>query len=276
MAFTRIRLAVAVAATLAWTLSGPPPATADPFDQAVSTSFEGFNTQVGVPFSIGTSPERATFSGDAFASFLGITDLYRSGSKAWMVQGGGTGEISFETNAAVVEFFAKAGVFATGDTVITAFDDGGAVVGSPVTLSGGAREFTLVAFTGSIDRITVENFAQTGNSGLNGIDDFGFTPIMPGVEGDYNDDGMVDAADYTLWRDNLGGDGSALANRGSGIAGPVGADDYAVWKANFGQSAASLRAGSSPTPSAVPEPASAVLLLALSFTLAYRRRGCRR
>ena len=28
--------------------------------------------------------------------------------------------------------------------------------------------------------------------------------VAPGVSGDYNDDGVVDAADYTVWRDHLG------------------------------------------------------------------------
>ncbi len=44
--------------------------------------------------------------------------------------------------------------------------------------------------------------------------------------GDYNNDGNVDAADYTVWRNNLGGDGATLANRDPGNSGIVNQDDY--------------------------------------------------
>ena len=72
--------------------------------------------------------------------------------------------------------------------------------------------------------------------------------------GDFNDDGIVDAADYTVWRDNNGLDESVLppgTGDGSGI---VDAGDYNAWAANFGQAASA---------SAVPEPTSAVSFCAL-------------
>jgi cyclophilin family peptidyl-prolyl cis-trans isomerase len=56
------------------------------------------------------------------------------------------------------------------------------------------------------------------------------------LAGDYNMDGRVDAADYAVWRDNLGST-TALAIDGSGN-GVVDADDYQVWRANFGESLA--------------------------------------
>jgi hypothetical protein len=73
-----------------------------------------------------------------------------------------------------------------------------------------------------------------------------------GLEGDFNADGVVDAADYTVWRDNLGAaDESALNNNGDG--GGVTMSDYAFWRARFGNSAASgtLASGTA----TVPEPA---------------------
>jgi len=60
--------------------------------------------------------------------------------------------------------------------------------------------------------------------------------IVP-LAGDYNNDGIVDAADYTVWRDNLGNDSTALNGNGNetGMSlGIVDQADYAVWKANFG------------------------------------------
>ena len=66
--------------------------------------------------------------------------------------------------------------------------------------------------------------------------------ITTGLAGDYNDDGTVDAADYTMWYDG---------NRpNTTTAG------YALWVDNFGQSSASS-SGANP----VPEPTN--LLLAL-------------
>lgn len=58
------------------------------------------------------------------------------------------------------------------------------------------------------------------------------TDILPG---DYNADGRVDLADYTLWRDHLGAsDESSINNAGDGLAG-VGPGDYTVWRENFGE-----------------------------------------
>ena len=49
-----------------------------------------------------------------------------------------------------------------------------------------------------------------------------------GIGGDFNYDGTVDAADYTLWKDNLGLASSALNGNGSGAATVVQAD-YLLW-----------------------------------------------
>ena len=82
---------------------------------------------------------------------------------------------------------------------------------------------------------------------------------MAGLPGDYNGNGLVDAVDYTLWRDNLGLDSSVLGGNGSGAASVVQAD-YDLWKSHFGESVAS-RSEVDP----IPEPASLLLaLLALT------------
>lgn len=51
-------------------------------------------------------------------------------------------------------------------------------------------------------------------------------------DGDYNDDGTVNLADYTVWRDNLGNP-AGLTNDGD-LTGPVDATYYQLWKDNFG------------------------------------------
>jgi autotransporter-associated beta strand protein len=63
------------------------------------------------------------------------------------------------------------------------------------------------------------------------------------IEGDYNNDGAVNAADYTVWRDHLG-ETFQLFNEGGNDAddddmdeslGVVGPEDYVNWKNNFGE-----------------------------------------
>ena len=56
------------------------------------------------------------------------------------------------------------------------------------------------------------------------------------VPGDYNGNGVVDMADYVLWRNSVGQ--STLNNRGTGITGPVGAADYTFWRSHFGNTRA--------------------------------------
>ena len=57
------------------------------------------------------------------------------------------------------------------------------------------------------------------------------------LPGDYNGNGMVDAADYVVWRDTHGqsvADGAGADGNGNGL---VDDGDYSVWRANFGNSA---------------------------------------
>ncbi|QDU90235.1 hypothetical protein Pla175_36370 [Pirellulimonas nuda] len=55
------------------------------------------------------------------------------------------------------------------------------------------------------------------------------------ASGDYNNDGTVNAADYTLWRDSVGTT-NVLQNDPTG--GTIGQAQYDTWKANFGQTGA--------------------------------------
>ena len=57
-------------------------------------------------------------------------------------------------------------------------------------------------------------------------------PVLPG---DYNLDGVVDAADYTVWRDTLGATGIGAFTGADGNGdGAVAQADYDVWRSNFG------------------------------------------
>jgi GH35 family endo-1,4-beta-xylanase len=84
------------------------------------------------------------------------------------------------------------------------------------------------------------------------------TPLL----GDYNNDGVVDAADYTVWRDAMEDGASELFNEGDSF-GTVDEADYQFWRDHFGDvliggGSSAAAAGGSPL---VPEPASAGLLL---------------
>jgi len=85
------------------------------------------------------------------------------------------------------------------------------------------------------------------------------------LDGDYNNDGKVDAIDYAVWREALG---TATTLPNDTTPGTVTSADYTVWKTNFGN----------PSPGAgavaTPEPASAIILLCGSglFASLIRRR----
>jgi hypothetical protein len=99
-----------------------------------------------------------------------------------------------------------------------------------------------------------------GTTGSSGTLFGGFVEYVTSTAllGDFNANGKVDAADYTLWRNNLGQPEGSLLN-GNGNGGTIDQTDYALWKTNFGMGSGSgSLAGQS---SSVPEPATIGLLL---------------
>jgi hypothetical protein len=95
--------------------------------------------------------------------------------------------------------------------------------------------------------------------------------LGPDLPGDFNDNGVVDAADYVLWRNRFGME-FGLAN--DPTPGSVDLQDYQLWRMNFGREL-TLSAGSL---SRVPEPMSwqqlvmALLCAAGGRWIAARRR----
>jgi hypothetical protein len=84
------------------------------------------------------------------------------------------------------------------------------------------------------------------------IDNVQVGRVPHGVPGDYNGNGVVDAADYVLWRS-----GGPLQNEVD-TPGTVNAADYTAWRARFGNTSGS---GSGLGAANVPEPTAAMLLL---------------
>src|SRR5262249_8982142 len=86
--------------------------------------------------------------------------------------------------------------------------------------------------------------------------------VSTGLPGDYNYNGIVDEADYVVWRKMLGQTGAGLAADGNND-GVVNQADFNIWRAHFGQIAGS-GAGSSEVRTrdyAIPEPATDSILL---------------
>jgi hypothetical protein len=81
---------------------------------------------------------------------------------------------------------------------------------------------------------------------------------LSALVGDYNENGVVDAADYTVWRNKLGQPGTALPNRDPSNSGAINDDDYDSWKASFGATAGAGSASGAGS-NAVPEPATGLI-----------------
>jgi hypothetical protein len=90
--------------------------------------------------------------------------------------------------------------------------------------------------------------------------------------GDYNLDGIVDAADYTVWRDTLGSttDLRANGNNSGASAGIIDQADYLIWKSHFGNRAGSGAGGDSNA--TVPEPTTGLMLIVGMVAICHCRR----
>jgi hypothetical protein len=87
------------------------------------------------------------------------------------------------------------------------------------------------------------------------LDNVVFRPAIA-LAGDYNNNGIVDAADYVVWRKGLGTTYTQ--------------NDYNIWRAHFGQTAGS--GSGALANAAVPEPATLEMLVVAAAGVSTRRR----
>ena len=123
---------------------------------------------------------------------------------------------------------------------------------------------TPIVGTGTTLTLTLDAFAN-GSLEYFVFDDIELEEVVPTtLVGDFNEDGMVDDADYAFLRNGLGVDAEPLGT-GDG-SGTLDAGDLPFWINNFGASSPAAVAG-------VPEPATGVLAFAMIAGLAVRRRS---
>jgi hypothetical protein len=89
------------------------------------------------------------------------------------------------------------------------------------------------------------------------------------VAGDYNQNGVVDAADYVVWRDRLGA--GSLPNEGGISPGAVDTADYNFWRSRFGATSGA-GAGSAVGVRAVPEPTTWAFIVIAGCSVGLFRR----
>lgn len=132
-----------------------------------------------------------------------------------------------------------------------------------LNLNGGTTFDLGNLFTTTGQRDLVFQFVRsTDSTPLTGV--VLYQALSAGVAGDYNNNGTVDAADYNLYRDNLG---QSVTLPNDSTPGTVTAADYTVWKNNFGMIAGASVAAAT----AVPE-ASTLLLTLLGVAAVARVR----
>jgi hypothetical protein len=117
--------------------------------------------------------------------------------------------------------------------------------------------FNTSIFGAGNDGDLVFNFGLVGGTLLSG--EVNYTDIVAMVDGDFNGDGVVNAADYVLWRN-----GGPLQNDPTPGVQPA---DYDFWVSRFGATSGSGSGGA-----AVPEPATWLCLVA-GLGLALTRRS---
>jgi hypothetical protein len=95
-----------------------------------------------------------------------------------------------------------------------------------------------------------------------------FDVVSNGLKGDYNNDGVIDAVDYTVWRNKLGTPG--LMNE-EVSPGETDIADYLYWRLRYGATDPG-GAGGVQGLAAVPEPSAAAMVLIAMFVAAILRR----
>jgi hypothetical protein len=135
------------------------------------------------------------------------------------------------------------------------------LLGAPVgfvdqSAVGGLQDFTDADIAALAANNDGPSFAATGTAYFDNY------IVRDGLLGDYDQNGTVDAADYTVWKQAFG---NTVATAGLGADGngngKVDAADFVVWRSHLGQSLFTGSGSGALSNGAVPEPPSATLII---------------
>jgi hypothetical protein len=131
-------------------------------------------------------------------------------------------------------------------------------------IPAGASGFNALRFGGPSGLLS-------GGTGLTAFDNISLKLVdvvtPPANNADFNNDGIVNGADFIIWQKNVGATGQTDKTNGDANGdGSVNAADLAVWQSKFGGPPASAAV------TGVPEPASVLLTAVALFGFAAARR----
>lgn len=123
--------------------------------------------------------------------------------------------------------------------------------------NGGTRQYdVLLSYTDANEGISLADISTTIDEGFSGAEDNYHILLKPARNGqvgdllgddprtsfsgvgDYNGDDIVDAADYTAWRDTVGDSVPPGEGADGDESGTIDAGDYGPWNDNYGSSSA--------------------------------------
>lgn len=149
-------------------------------------------------------------------------------------------------------------------------DSGGGLfvdVEGEMKLAGVTSYISAIDFNVNSDYGDIAGFTRVSKF-IDWIDDTIGPEVLAVLFGDYNGNDIIDAADYTVWRDAMTAGGTELPN--DSTPGTVDESDYLYWRDHFGETLGSGAGQGSRSP-AVPEPGSLALLLCGGLTAAAAR-----
>ena len=171
----------------------------------------------------------------------GSVGIRKSGVGTWILANDNiyTGETQVDEGTLIINGDQSA---ASGLTTVAAGATlgGGGILGGDLDSSGtvapGASAGTLTVgglYTQNEGATLAVEIGGTGAGQYDVLAVLGTPEAATDVSGDYNGNGLVDAADYSAWRDVLAAGGTELTN--DSTPGTVDESDYDYWKAHFGE-----------------------------------------
>jgi fibronectin-binding autotransporter adhesin len=237
----------------------------------ISATEVGINNAVGsfafynnTPITFGAAPERTlTLTGtnignNTLGSVIpnaadgGVVGVAKSGAGKWILTGNNTytGDTSVEAGTLSItnSFLANTADVRMSTGAVFDLNFVGTDVIGELFFNGVAQ---AVGTWGAIGNVAATfQSAFFTSTGLLQVSTASVTPVA----GDYNQNGIVDAADYVLWRKNVGP--GSLPNEGGVSPGVVDQADYTFWRSRFGATSGS---GAAINAVSVPEPTTVVL-----------------